>query len=95
MLCGVRMGVLGSVPTDAVSVCIRMIGQTLGQSRVPRSQSTDDDIPPYHPIQYTQLIADCWTHVGPLRGKTVYVTGHSLGGGFSVFMSVKLWKVGG
>ena len=33
--------------------------------------------------------------MGPLRGKTVYVTGHSLGGGMAVFMSIKLWKVGG
>lgn len=44
---------------------------------------------------HTQLIAKCWTDVGPLRGKTVYVTGHSLGGGMAVFMSIKLWKVGG
>lgn len=42
---------------------------------------------------YIQLIANCWENVAELRGKNVFVTGHSLGGGFSIFASIKLWKV--
>ena len=40
----------------------------------------------------TKLIATCWDHVGPLKDKTVLVMGHSLGGGLSIFMAIKLWK---
>lgn len=70
-------------------------GRSIHQSaRWPQvCHTTQSNLHTTHNSTRTQLIAKCWTDVGPLRGRRVYVTGHSLGGGMSVFMSIKLWKV--
>lgn len=38
------------------------------------------------------MMGKCQAEVGALRGKKVIVTGHSLGGALSLFMTLKLWQ---